>query len=341
MKVESVRELKQALSDSLAKFSPPVTMASAQTVLGSSTRSIKAASAVGPVPIALGIAARKKKEYALAVRVQQRTLASVRAVELIEKQARGEVDLRHIGPVVKRNTGVRIPWYRQRTRPLRMGSSVGHYSITAGTLGAFVRERGGTKLCVLSNNHVLADENRGKVGDAILQPGAFDLGHDPDDAIGTLSKFIRLKARGINQVDSALAELHSDQKIDLLALRGLGKLTGLGDDFLDVDTPVAKIGRTTGLKRGRITAFELDGVYVNFDAGALRFDNQIEIEGAGKAAFSDGGDSGSLIVDEDRRAIGLLFAGGDQGGTNGQGLTFANPIHVVLDLLQADLVLSL
>jgi hypothetical protein len=71
----------------------------------------------------------------------------------------------------------------------------------------------------------------------------------------------------------------------------------------------------------------------------LRFDNQIEIEGSGNKAFSDSGDSGSLIVDDQLRAVGLLFAGGDVGGSNGKGLTYANPIDAVLDALKVDLEL--
>jgi hypothetical protein len=101
---------------------------------------------------------------------------------------------------------------------------------------------------------------------------------------------------------------------------------------------VAKLGRTTGLTRGRVTAFELDNVVVGYDLGNLRFDDQIEIEGAGTDPFSDGGDSGSLIVDSDLRGVALLFAGGDQGGTNGRGLTYANPLQDVLDHLAVDLL---
>jgi hypothetical protein len=49
---------------------------------------------------------------------------------------------------------------------------------------------------------------------------------------------------------------------------------------------------------------------------------------------------GSLIVDADSRlAVALLFAGGDVGGSNGKGLTYANPIHAVLDALGIDLAL--
>ena len=102
---------------------------------------------------------------------------------------------------------------------------------------------------------------------------------------------------------------------------------------------VAKLGRTTGLTRGRVTAFELDNVVVGFDIGNLRFDDQVEIEGAGEGPFSDGGDSGSLIVGRDKRGVALLFAGSDQGGENGQGLTFANPLRAVLDALKVELAL--
>ena len=57
------------------------------------------------------------------------------------------------------------------------------------------------------------------------------------------------------------------------------------------------------------------------------------------ATECDGGDSGSLIVGADRRAVALLFAGSDQGGANGQGLAYANPIQSVLDALSLELAL--
>jgi hypothetical protein len=222
-------------------------------------------------------------------------------------------------------------------RPLRIGASVGHFKVTAGTLGGFVRPRGGGPLALLSNNHVLANENRAKRGDAVLQPGRFDGGADPDDAVARLAALVRLKRIGKNFVDCAVADLDDGVPANETKLTGLGKLRGVGDVFVDEGTRVAKLGRTTGLTRGRVTAFELDNVTVGFDLGVLRFDNQIEIEGGGSGPFSAGGDSGALIVGADRRAVALLFAGSDQGGANGQGLTYANPIHAVLDALQIEL----
>lgn len=142
----------------------------------------------------------------------------------------------------------------------------------------------------------------------------------------------------MNSVDCAVASLSDRLKFRGARVSTLGNLSGLGDEILKDEAAVAKVGRTTGLTRGRVTAFELDNVVVGFDLGDLRFDNQIEIEGAGAGLFCDGGDSGSLIVDGDCRAIALLFAGSDQGGANGRGLTYGNPIRAVLDALKVDLL---
>lgn len=86
-----------------------------------------------------------------------------------------------------------------------------------------------------------------------------------------------------------------------------------------------------------MSTFELDNVLVAYNSGVLRFDGQVELEAEDPGPFSHGGDGGSLIVAADRRAVALLFAGSDQGGTNGQGLTFANPMRSVLDALKVDL----
>jgi hypothetical protein len=155
----------------------------------------------------------------------------------------------------------------------------------AGTVGCFVTSGSSAALYLLSNNHVLADENRYPKGGSIVQPGT-------------------------------LAGQRSD---------------------LQVGDVVHKVGRTTGVRHGRVTAFELDGVAVEYDLGVISFDDQIEIEGAGHRALSDAGDSGSLIVDDQLRAAALLFAGGDHGGSNGPGLTYANPIGAVLQALKVKL----
>lgn len=332
MNLDSVRSLKQSLA---ARVLPQIeTTITARSAFGRAAAPV-ARAAEPPPSIALGVAVNGKGGYRLAVRVQKRAFQESREVELITKQAKGEVDVRYVGRVGKRAA----PWYQQRQRPLLIGCSIGHFAVSAGTLGCFVKARSGGGLFVLSNNHVLANENRGKRGDAIVQPGTFDGGKVPEDVVAKLGEFVRLKKRGSNFVDCALGELAAGISTQTTKLRGNGKLSGLGDAFLDEGTEVSKLGRTTGLTHGRVTAFELDNVVVGFDIGDLRFDNQIEIEGTGEGPFSDGGDSGSLIVGRDKRGVALLFAGGDQGGENGQGLTYANPLRTVLEALKVDLAL--
>jgi hypothetical protein len=51
---------------------------------------------------------------------------------------------------------------RMRARPARGGASIGHFQITAGTLGCLVKDRKTGNTLILSNNHVLANSNEAK-----------------------------------------------------------------------------------------------------------------------------------------------------------------------------------
>ena len=184
---------------------------------------------------------------------------------------------------------------------------------------------------------MLADENRYPKGGHIVQPGTLDRGSPSADRVAKLTRFVRLDPARTNLVDCAIAKLDPAMAADLHKLKGIGTLAGQRRTDLQPGDGVHKVGRTTGVRHGRVTAFELDGVTVEFDLGILTFDDQIEIEGSGKRSFSDGGDSGSLIVDDDMMASALLFAGGDHGGSNGKGLTYANPIAAVLRALRVKL----
>ncbi len=290
--------------------------------------------------VATGIHRGKKNDFKLAIRVQRRGFEDSPPIEAIRKKAKDEVDVRYIGPIVKRAG----PWNRERERPLLIGSSIGHVDVTAGTLGCFVRKPGTkTAVALLSNNHVLANENSAAIGDGVIQPGAYDGGRPRHDQVGRLLKYVPLRDSGANTVDAALASIDGSVDGDWSTLHEVGVLSGVvtDDDLLEVEQ-VEKLGRTTGHTTGRITAFELDGVIVGYDRGQLRFDNQLEIEGAGNRAFSAGGDSGALIFTSGGVALacGLLFAGGDHGGSNGKGYTYANPIGTVMRRLKTKLVVA-
>ncbi|MEX2092438.1 MAG: hypothetical protein WD971_07160 [Pirellulales bacterium] len=293
--------------------------------------------------IALGVT-KNGRDYKLAVRQQETGRLVSTMTEAIREHAKGEVDIRFIGKLAKLASETTPKYYRAKRRPLRIGSSISDIQtsfISSGTLGCFVARRQSPHyLGMLTNNHVIANENGNAIGSPVVQPGTLDGGKKSTGLVGELGKFITLRASGVNFVDAAVGDLYDDVDFDPRRIGNLGNLTGQADVMtLPRLSTVYKVGRTTGQTKGRITAFDLDNVLVEYDLGDLRFDNQIEIEGTGNKAFSDAGDSGSLIVDDQLRAIGLLFAGGDEGGSNKKGLTFANPIEKVLDALKVDLEL--
>lgn len=74
-------------------------------------------------------------------------------------------------------------------RPAPGGLSIGHFRISAGTLGVVVRDRVSGERLILSNNHVLANSNDAQAGDPVLQPGGADGGSVPEDTIAELLRF--------------------------------------------------------------------------------------------------------------------------------------------------------
>ncbi len=204
-------------------------------------------------------------------------------------------------------------------RPAPNGVSLGHPDITAGTLGCLV-QKGGTTY-ILSNNHVMANENLASINDPIYQPGPFD-GGGPADQIAQLNDFVNIvfSTGANNLVDAAIATVSTGDVTGGAVTYGNPRSATIA---AAVNMRVMKYGRTTEQTKGRVQGINAT-VNVGYDSGTARFVNQIIIGGGG---FSSGGDSGSLIVVEKggnaRRPVGLLFAGG--GGT-----TIANPIDDVL-----------
>ncbi|WP_380164365.1 hypothetical protein [Jannaschia sp. R86511] len=315
MELGSVRELKQS-------WSARVT-----------TREVAAGQVPAAGPVALG-AAPRGSGYALAVRYRHEGPLVARLVEQLRAEVGdGEVDVRRIGPV-RALTSPAPEQLQGRLRPLVPGCSVCHEADTAGTLGALV-ERDGEPF-LLSNSHVLARAGLASPGDVVRQPGPAD-GGTAEDRVGVLETAAALDPAAGNRVDAALARPDAGIEVDVT-----GAPTATAR--LDGDELVEKLGRTTGLTRGRVTAIEVDDVVVDYGAGVglLRFDGQIEVGGAaggpdGTAGpFSRGGDSGSLVrLADGGSAVGLLFAGSEAGGDDGLGLTYCNVIDDVLTELGA------
>jgi hypothetical protein len=214
--------------------------------------------------------------------------------------------------------------FTARVRPATPGYSIGHHNITAGTFGCVVRDirRCCCKLekdcgcspsrqecpgdyLILSNNHVLADSNLAQPGDLILQPGPVDGGLFPADSVATLERFesIVFGAAGYNLVDAAVARPTSSRNVTASII---GQVVPRGIDQAFVGSQVIKAGRTTQITRGRVTAVDATiGPVSGYTGGRTAlFRHQIVT-----TRMSAGGDSGSLLMDRDLNAVGLLFAG--------------------------------
>lgn len=243
---------------------------------------------------------------------------------VLPKEMRGYmVDVEAVGRIeLRANTA--------RMRPALGGSSIGHFRITAGTFGCLV-ERAGERF-ILSNNHVLADQNRGTIGDIVLQPGPFDGGVvGPDDVAG-LVDWSPVNTDGMtpNKVDAAIARPNDarDVRPEILETEG-----PRGVIEPEINRTVVKSGRTTQLTRGMIKDVEFT-IRIPFENGVALFSEQMVIKGLGATGFSAPGDSGSIVLDERTQyACGLLFA-----GSRVADVTYANYIQNVLDHFRCELV---
>lgn len=300
---------------------------------------LRAGEAPGPqtAGVAVGLAPAPDGGFRIAVRYRLGTPTARMVCRRLADELGPEVEVRRTGRVhllaARTVPTARALGQTGRVRPLQPGVSIAHESVTAGTLGAFVERVGETFL--LSNHHVLVGDS-GQVGDAVLQPGPADGGALPQDQVGALADFVALQPGQPARVDAALASL--EEEIGFAPTYPAGLLTGVVD--AEGGETVEKVGRTTGITGGIVTAIELDGVLVDFGPalGTLSFDGQVEVESSGSGPFSAGGDSGSLVYRPDtREAVGLLFAGSDQGGSNGLGLTYLNPASAVFEALGAQL----
>lgn len=231
-------------------------------------------------------------------------------------------DVIEVGKIVKQAL-------TQRIRPIKPGFSIGQRDITAGTIGGFFLDRDGDPI-ILSNNHVLANENKAKVGDPIYQPGPYDSSGDlsfrewPDPVnilpyVGTLKQFVTLGHAGNNQ-DSAIARIHPKYISMGLAdpLYPVVNRPCVGFGTLAPGTNVQKCGRTTGYTTGRVIGLNASFT-IGYDIGQIRFNNCAVL-----TAMSKGGDSGSIIFDMQMNAVALLFAGSPK-------VTLANPIGPIVD----------
>ena len=221
---------------------------------------------------------------------------------------------------------LRLEAPRIRRHPVQPSYSIGHVNVTAGTLGAVVTP--GKTYRLLSNSHVLADSGQAAIGDQIVYPGPLDGGVVPADVVGTLAKFHPFQVGGefVNTVDCAVAKVATERLAEVRShIPGLGVPAGVVRAQRGMR--VTKVGRTTGRTSGEVRDVHFRFVLDYPGVGPVGYRDQVLC-----TRYTDGGDSGSLVLERGTNlAVGLHFAGADGGSV-------FNPIQDVLRLLRVGLV---
>jgi hypothetical protein len=176
-----------------------------------------------------------------------------------------------------------------------------------------MRHRPTGAACILSCSHILAQLGNAYFGDTVLQPAPADGGVIPLSAIGQLLRWTPLRLGGVerNIADAAIAACAPGQVRSWVD--GIGSITNVAPS-VGLGARVRKVGRGTGLTAGIVTLvggwFRANYSRLGFGDTPVLFVNQIMAE-----IPCSYGDSGSLLVDDQDRAVGLLFAATREGHT--------------------------
>jgi len=222
---------------------------------------------------------------------------------------------------------------RARTRPLVGGLSCANQFVPAGTLGYFCTKNGdlSNATYLVSNGHVFRGKSQYKKSSAILQASPSD-GGSIKDAVADFEKTSALNpakdARNI--ADVAIAKLRNGIEYKL-EIQNVGSIKGIAKPYPGMK--VGKVGRTSGLTQGVVTAIDYETAVpwgVREVRETYQFKGQIRIEsGETSEPFAQFGDSGALVFsDSGHAAVGLYFAGATDGSYG-----LATPIPAVEKVL--------
>ncbi|MGY1685008.1 hypothetical protein ACI8AK_05410 [Geodermatophilus sp. SYSU D00867] len=225
-----------------------------------------------------------------------------------------------------------------KSRPLEGGIQVeprhGWTDIATGTLGCLARTTDTNQVVMSSNAHVLADEDD-HVGDTVGQPIMCSVcSARCSDPVGKVLRFKKTP-----HVDAAIATVDAGitpatQIKEIGAVAGTRPITPeqVGSDHI----PVQKRGRTTRCTFGTVVGWIADPTEMKNHNGSV---NRVAtdfptvlVRTPSKCYILDG-DSGSVVVDEDRKVVGLNFADNKDGRFG-----FACPIQFVLNELAIEIL---
>jgi len=188
----------------------------------------------------------------------------------------------------------------------------------AGSLGCLLKNGNGD-LFGLSNNHVTGGCNHTLVDMPILSPAPFDASPQGPAplAIGRHAESITLQSGNPavvppQQFDAAVFSIVDTDAITSMQGNGLFDTPSTAG-HLAGGARVKKVGRTTGLTTGTVVGQSVTAMpvpYKHSRFSALVYFQPVWVVRGDSGRFSDGGDSGSLVVSDDgNEALGLVFAG--------------------------------
>jgi hypothetical protein len=236
--------------------------------------------------------------------------------------------------------------------------------INLGTLGCFAtldHIAGRDNIAVLTNQHVL-EADGGQVGDTLYQPklttdgttytlvdkhpvgSIVNLGHKgdrpfayPGDPAGTADYYVDCATAKVNTCYSSWCHTNCGigwkNEILGLAVGGSSALDGIAR-IRNSDLPaggnyvVTKVGSATGRTVGKVTDAEATAHHAptNTDIHKVVLVDHLGPSCEGGTRFADEGDSGAVVVNEQRKVVALVFGGGS--GTVGN-----CHIHPAIDAL--------
>ncbi|HMA18893.1 MAG TPA: hypothetical protein VKS03_10680 [Thermoanaerobaculia bacterium] len=222
-------------------------------------------------------------------------------------------------------------------RPAQPGFSVGNRVGGSGTIGCVVRDRATSNQFGLTCAHVLAPVPSASTGDRVLVPALVEarashvLGRAPMGSLQQIVPPVFSDSALADNVDVATFSPTNPATLDpRIAIVG-SRPSGVAST-VSIGTPVRKVGASSELTTGEVKfihmIFWLAYPTPTGEEVTAGFEDLI-----GVTHFSNFGDSGSLVITEDGKAVGLVLGSTPE-------FTACLPIERALDALNCDLVVG-
>ncbi|MBW9335678.1 hypothetical protein FEE59_19375 [Herbaspirillum sp. RU 5E] len=205
----------------------------------------------------------------------------------------------------------------------------------------------------MSNNHVSGACNYAPANLPIVAPGILDVSpvNPPPFTIGYHSRQLDM-----NLGDPTVVDTGRNQDAAIFKLAMPQFVSSMQHNFYDTPASalplaagmvVEKVGRSSGHTQGRVISAVTGPLDVAYSApqynfsGIAYFERMFLVHGLNDR-FSEGGDSGSLVVHTDangvKHAVGIVVAGADDSSAPGGKLSLIMPIQPILTSLGVTLV---